>query len=280
MQSRQLSWSLRRATEEPGANAAVVFATHSPIFVDPLRFDQVRRLSRPRTAENTTRASRVLKSTTASVADRARDYLPHPDRIQVQLNSLLTEPFAEGFFSEGVVLVEGETDKAVLEEAATDAGPLFRFGVSVVSVAGKSNLVLAHAILSDLGIPAMIVFDSDKGNAERLRLEGKAEAEADSEERKAKRENRSLQRYLRIADAQDFPAGRLGDRLYAWDDNLEEVLGGWQVWHQALESLRTELRDSRLKRPSTYRLATRRCAGQSCEPLQQVLGMARSLTRL
>ncbi|WP_026922895.1 ATP-dependent nuclease [Glycomyces arizonensis] len=282
VQSRQLAWSLRRATEVGDSDSTVVFATHSPIFVDPLRFEEVRRICRPRADENVSCASRVRTALPDAVFKRVGDYMER-DQIEVQLHTLLTEQFAEGFFSEGVVLVEGETDKAVIEEASTEtAGPLFKFGVSVINAYGKSNLILAQAILDDLGIPAMTVFDSDRGNADRIRKKGtpKAEEEAVAEENKARRENVNLQRYHRVTARQDFPAGRLGDRLFAWDDNLEQVLRDWTEWDREFERVRKELHDSKWKRPSTYRLATRRCEGELCASLLEIRSMARSLTKV
>lgn len=277
IQSRQLAWSLRSAAEAAGSNLTIVFATHNSVFVDPLHIDQVRRISRSHS--DTSPASRVRQVTIESIRRRGGEHLPSA-QLQGQLNSLLTEQFVAGFVAEGVVLVEGETDKVVLEEAAARKTPLFKFGVAVVNVNGKSNLVAAQVIFDELGIPAMTVFDSDEGNPDRvLAKKGKTAEDAESERKKVIAENRRIQAYHKAEPLRDFPSGRLRGRLYAWDDNLEQVLAEWAPWDAAMDEVCRELGEGKSKRPSNYRQAVRRCEGELCTALTEVVDMARGLTK-
>lgn len=67
----------------------------------------------------------------------------------------------EALFARAVILVEGLADQAVLEGCGLRADPLNRNGVVVVDVGGKSNVPLAHALLTELGVPCYTVFDGD-----------------------------------------------------------------------------------------------------------------------
>jgi predicted ATP-dependent endonuclease of OLD family len=68
----------------------------------------------------------------------------------------------EGFFAEVAVLVEGVSDKAALEAAATLEGiDLQERGVSIVPCGSANNLDRPATIFGALGIPTYVVWDGD-----------------------------------------------------------------------------------------------------------------------
>lgn len=280
-QSRQLARVLRDRAEKPGSRLSVCYATHSPIFVNAANVDQVRRLSRTHEPNTGLTPTSVLSFSRTRLREDLKRIQVRPEALQAQIDAVFSEPFVDSLFATGVVLVEGDTDKAVIEEVAAKTGALECFGVMVASANGKGNLVVAHAILAQLGIPSLTVFDSDSGNADRLRKRGRSQQEIDDEDRKNSTLNRAILEYHGVADLSDYPAGRQSPHLVVWDDNLEQVLQDtWAAWTPTHESLLAELGEGKTKRAAVYRLTARRCEGQPSEILTEVITLARSLSGL
>lgn len=280
IQARNLAGALRERATVEGSRLSVVYATHSPVFADPLQPEQVRRLGRPRNVDDGLRDTTVRRYSRSALEHQISEKHVPRSRLSPQILSVLSESFTEAFFAEAVVLVEGETDKAVIEEVAAKEDPLERYGVTVVNAGGKANLIIAHAILKQLGIPSLTVFDSDRGNPDRLRARNKP-VEAQDEQRKGAQLNRALMEHHDIRDRSDYPKGYLGPTLFAWDDNLEEVLmTTWPEWETTWDQVRRELDEGKTKRPAIYRLTARRCPGQVSRDLDKVITIARGLTSL
>jgi putative ATP-dependent endonuclease of OLD family len=280
IQSRSLAASLKERATAPQSRLSVVYATHSPIFIDAHRPEQVRRLSRSRVNPGDLPSTSVHRYSRADLGGRI-DERHRPRRgLDRQILSTLNGNFVEGFFAEAVVLVEGETDKIVIEEVASREGALERFGVTVVNASGKANLIIAQVILGQLGIPTLTVFDNDSGNAERKRQAGDtAGAERDYKNDRAL--NRSLLEHHQALPVQDFPVGQLSPTLFAWDDNLENVVEStWPAWNRTMEEVRRELEVEKTKRPALYRLTAQQCEGPISPDVKTVLTLARGLTNL
>ncbi len=69
-------------------------------------------------------------------------------------------------------------------------------GITVAYSGGKQHLFIPHAILAELSIPTLVVFDNDKGGGSRLRANGKPEHDAAATEANEIRTNRRLLAYL------------------------------------------------------------------------------------
>jgi len=141
------------------ANAQVIIATHSPYFVHPKQFESIRRFS---LQEGCTTCK---SSTFTQIAHICNIVEPNIRRI-VDLH--LPTTFSEGFFSDKVALVEGVTDKAVLEAIADKMDmPFDCNGVSMLAMNGKDGMQIPYQILETLEIPAYIVVDGDSLSAQR-----------------------------------------------------------------------------------------------------------------
>ena len=141
----------------------VILATHSPYLISPDRFSDLRRF------EKLGDAIRVHATTAQEAASAAGLDL---GRMQSAVMRELKGEFSEAFFADLVVLVEGETDRAVVESLAERLGePLDRHGIAVLDVGGKLNLRTSWNILRRLDIPCYVVFDEDEpGNVETCAL--------------------------------------------------------------------------------------------------------------
>jgi putative ATP-dependent endonuclease of the OLD family len=273
IQSRRLARALQERAENPGSRLSVLYATHSPIFISPLHPERVRRLCRRQSGKGPRETGISTYSLGALKKRVSEAYVPRKS-LPRQVLAVMNEAFTEAFFAEAVILVEGETDKAVLDEVIARDGALERYGITVASASGKANLITAEAILSQLGIPSLTVFDSDSGNPGRQRNEEEAAAEFE----KGRKLNRALLEHHRVLNEPDYPKGHLGSTLFAWDDNLEHVLGTtWTGWTETMEEVRSELDDRKTKRPALYRLTAMRCTESDCPDLAKVVGLARAL---
>lgn len=178
------------------------------------------------------------------------------------LKKLLTKElptsFSEGFFADGVVLVEGDTDKVLLESVAESLGrPLEDIGLAVLAVDGKNGLRGPHAIFTSLGIPVFTVADGDALGGERAseKKRPKGEEEMKKAKESADQSNRDFtERLLSWLDA-DEPTLHTGARPYVfgdptiltdtfmvWWDDLETELEAWGSYCHALESNGARLR--------------------------------------
>lgn len=137
----------------------VAMTTHSPYLLRPEAFPSIRRL------QNISGRSHITYTTTAQVAQRAALL---EDKIAKCLMREVVGEFGEAFFADLVVLVEGITDKIVIEAAAIALNEdLDRHGIAVVAMSSKSALEVPTAVLTDLNIPVYVLADGDHGTAAR-----------------------------------------------------------------------------------------------------------------
>lgn len=156
-----LAWS----KDHGNGNRQLICATHSPYFILPTEFSSIRLFSLD--ADNCT----VVRSST--LQDIQNSTQKNAAYINNTLLKHLPNQFSDAFFSEVVVLVEGDTDVAILEGLAlhnlgtpdalgiTMACSFASLGISVIPAGGNGDLKIYAAILKSLGIPVYVVFDSD-----------------------------------------------------------------------------------------------------------------------
>ena len=205
----------------------VLVATHSPYFVRPADFESLRRftLSGGESSVNQT-----------TIDDIAAEIGGAPRRAQVEktVSQQLPTGFSEGFFADAVVLVEGDTDKAVLEELAQRLGrPFDAAGISVLDMSGKGNLRIPAIMLQKLGIPTYVIADGDFLGATRKHPTDPAAAA--NAHNSHKRDTDNLMAWLPVATTAThgalpyaFGDGTVVTESYAvWEDDIENELAGW-----------------------------------------------------
>lgn len=145
----------------------IVYATHSPLFIDIEHFSQVRLIKKKSVDPESPKTSTVFHAHFDDILERMRESKDNEyysaDELHVSLPQLMTPFINEGFFADVAVIVEGESDRAaLLEVARLEKSDLESMGVAIVPAGGKGKLVIPAVIFHHLGIPVYIMWDQDK----------------------------------------------------------------------------------------------------------------------
>ena len=168
----------------------IMFGSHSPMFVSMDKADEIRLVRRTACEDSEYKQCELRSLDLAAIAAELEQAWGHPvgtftpATLTPRLHILGTE-LAEGFFANGIVLVEGRSDKAMLHATAKLLGVNFEeAGIAVLSAEGKGNLDKPYAIFRALGIPTYILWDCDKkhspANLALLRLASSDHARAEA----------------------------------------------------------------------------------------------------
>jgi predicted ATP-dependent endonuclease of OLD family len=240
----------------------VAYATHSAFFVDPRRYERLRRFTRRRVD-----GERVVSvATVERVAERLDGIVPI-DEIGQRISMTLERTLAEAVFADAALLVEGRCDAALLSGLADRHGGFASLGVAVVNAEGKSKLPLAWAILQELGVPTFVVFDADRGLGERMRAQGKRDDAVAAEEANVARRNRQLLRLVGGAET-DWPEDTVEVVYAVFADDLEAA---WPDAVTEAAGLAEAAGDWRSKPDDWYREAARNPEIPIPEPLVHLL---------
>lgn len=197
-------------SKSTGIRFQVIFTTHSEKFVGIHRFQSARIL---RKLDGLGSPSHSAKSVSVSQCSEYFAALlgkePMSDEAFEAKMHIFSREVCEGFFAEKVILVEGVTDKAVIEGFYRNKGiNAVAEAIAIVAVEGKTKMDKPLYVFSSLGIPTYPVFDSDlrKGHQKRRPAA-----------------NRLLQQIVGVDQPSDFPNG-VFPRFCAFEGNLETYL--------------------------------------------------------
>ena len=152
------------------ADSQVILATHSPYFLLPQQFESLRRFTLAHGCSETTSATIAAVAAAAGI-DSAK--------VERVVAKEIPHTFSEGFFAEAVVLVEGDSDRVIIEVLADRLGKsLDASGIAVIAMGGKANLKAPFVLLDLIGVPAYIVVDGDAQTATRKHPEDQAKRDA------------------------------------------------------------------------------------------------------
>ncbi|MFI9765822.1 AAA family ATPase [Streptomyces sp. NPDC052415] len=284
-QARTFAKVLRElVANSPEGRTQVMYATHSPIFIDPSGYHQIRRLCRASGQEHP--VTDVWQASEDELC-QALDGLIDADAVKRRTGVRLASAFAEGFFAHAVVLVEGATDGAVVNGCAQRMGiDLGAEGISVIDVGGRDNMPLCHAVLTALGVPCHAVFDGDSGMEERKRQgvahlpeQQRREKEPAFEQaaRKIREQNMNFLGYLG-AQRTPQPPDESTARYTVFEDNLETYLEQhWPAWGERRKELVSSGEGFDEKHAATYLQATRTVAANPPYVLHALLENVRAL---
>lgn len=168
----------------------IIYTTHSPLFVELDRFDDVRILRKAECDTGAPKSTVVRTTTLEAVTDELQSAVggDHftPTGLRARLEAIMTPIVNEGFFADVAVLVEGESDRSAIVGAARALGiRLDAQGIAVIPCGGKTSLDRPLIIFRSLGIPTYVIWDGDKGrngakpdtNRLLLRILGKPETD-------------------------------------------------------------------------------------------------------
>lgn len=285
-QARTFAKVLRElVSTSPAERTQVMYATHSPVFLDPAGYHQIRRLCRA-----VGEAHPVTEVRQASQEDlcRALEGLVDASTVKRRTVGRLAGVFAEGFFAHAVVLVEGKGDEGVILGCAERAGiNLGAEGISIVEVTGKDNLMISDVLFGTLGVPCHVVFDGDAGKSEGKRQSTShlipeqerrdRDLECEREARRTRKKNADLLRYLGTTPASQ-PVDETTARYTVFEENLEGYLGQhWPAWDLRRRELVRSGEGSDGKNAATYLETTRTVA---TDPPFLLHAMLENVTRL
>ncbi|HEY2003851.1 MAG TPA: AAA family ATPase [Candidatus Saccharimonadia bacterium] len=211
--------------------AQVIIATHSPYFVRPDQFSSLRRFRLSSGETNVTQTDTSKVSAAASCSE---------PQVKKFVEKQLPATFSEGFFCDAVALVEGGTDKVVLEALAEKLGmPLDSKGISVLEMSGKSGLRIPYEMFMKLSIPVYVVVDGDAlGAARKYPSNVAARARAHASHKG------DTERVLGWLPASSVKHGSLpyafgnastvAGHFTVWEDDIEEELSKWPSFGAAL----------------------------------------------
>jgi len=217
---RYLAEVLLQLAEEAGQENKnqIMYASHSPYFVDLYRFDQVRMVRKVSSPDSEILHSVVTRfSLEQAAAEMAKVCSADAscftrDSFRARAMSVMSTIVNEGFFADVVVVVEGPSDVGVLwklQEIMKKNWP--KLGIAVVPAGGKNNIDRPIVIFRGFSIPVYFIFDADSN------LIGKGQKETDTKNRN--------HRYLRLAGASisDFPDTSVNETWAVFKNNLETV---------------------------------------------------------
>lgn len=167
VRAQLLNHVLQDLTDRTDPPTQVLYATHSPYFVDLTLIDSLRLLQLESGGQQapSSRVSQVDLDAAATELWEAGGK-PDPeytaDTLQTRLRVFTDTPVSEGLFARGVVLVEGQEDQALLAAGQQQEHvDLRETGVVVLPVGGKTCLDRPLVLFRQLGIPAYVLFDGD-----------------------------------------------------------------------------------------------------------------------
>lgn len=177
---RHLASVLRRLSTGhlPGATGTtqIAFASHSPMFVSLTNADEIRLVRRVECDDSEFKQCELRSLDLNEIARKLEKVAGKAvgsfsaETLKPRLHILGTE-LAEGFFADGVVLVEGRSDKAALCAVAQHLNVSFEAsGIAVLSAEGKNNLDRPYLIFRELGIPVFPIWDCDCGTNDHNRI--------------------------------------------------------------------------------------------------------------
>ncbi|WP_162602243.1 ATP-dependent nuclease [Nocardioides daejeonensis] len=269
-QARAFASVLRSIATDREQKTQVAYATHSPHFVHPAYFDEVRRISTVRATGSDYTYARVTQATVDGAEQALAGFLA-AKTLARRWDQVCLKYLPEALFAEGVILVEGDEDAAILEGVGGRVNDLAVSGYCVAPVSGKSNMYIPFAILKLLGVPTLMVVDNDSGCAERMRKIGRPEDKVAEAVEANKASNRKLCRFVG-ANEEDYPTGSVGANLVFVPDTLETLLAselpGWDLTRKEVIE---QGRGVEGKNAATYALAARECQGEPGEHLARIL---------
>lgn len=250
VRARYFARALSQLAEREGSQ--VLVATHSPYFVRPEHIRSLRKVRLQGAASSITWTS--AKSIAAKLGKTDHE-------IAKKMEKEIPGIFSEGLFAHSVVLVEGDTDKAILEEIADHLDqPFDAAGVTIFPVGSKTNFRFYYELLASLAIRTFVIFDGDF-------LAADSRYPNDHAKREAAQASHQLQTMdclslLNLVDSDGNPTAFafggpswIGDAAVALHDCIETEVKTWASFCSEMQQLHANLDG---KNAFAYRLAAQR----------------------
>lgn len=274
IQAQVFASVLRKLADKPSNDVQVTYATHSPYFLEEKHFEQIYRLIRH--SNGTSYSTKIFHASMSEVIDDLERYSAQDRQKKKEyLEKLYSNDLPIGIYANEVILVEGSTDKAILESISEKMVnvSLAQKGIVIISCGSKSKIPQYYAILKGLGIPTSVVFDNDSGWGERSDKTGETREKVKQAHIS---ENNKIVRFLGLEndlEDNDFPDPGTHQQTFIVDDTLEPYLEkNWKGWAEAYDRAVSELNPSSKKNAELYTQTIRALSIENCPaPLSSFL---------
>ena len=151
----------------------VMYTTHSPQFVSMERCDDIRVIRKAADGEGVVGVTTVSHAEFKDVVERLRTVRivgksDSAEAVRAKLKAVSNVQSNEGIFSNGVVLVEGATDRSVLHAVAKRMRlDLDMLDISVIPCDGVNNIPKLVAMFLTLQVTTFAVWDNDNGACDK-----------------------------------------------------------------------------------------------------------------
>ena len=203
-------------------NLQMVYNTHSSHFVGINIINQIRIIRKIQ--HDNTRSTKIINVKLGELVDKLNKINKSDfsvDNVIARLHSIETHWIKEGFFSKGVVLVEGDSDRAAIIETAKLSDIDFDDqDVSIIPCHTKNDLGKALTIFRELKIPAYVIWDNDHKIAKPESSKEDIKKIIDNN-CNASKFNKMLLKLLGASE-EDFPV-HVADNYACFNNNLETM---------------------------------------------------------
>lgn len=199
-------------------NAQILVSTHNPVFVSGRGFEDVRKVSKDPTGNHSCVSCASYLDITQDLDNAdASKATPTPSSVLAEIHQALQPALSEMFFTQRLILVEGQEDMAYLLAYFHLLGKFDeyrRLGCHIVPVNGKSQLCRPLAIAKRMGIPTYVVFDADADKPDR-----------NGRRTKHERDNRALLYLLDMPKEPPMPTKTLwGKGFTMWNSDIGNIV--------------------------------------------------------
>lgn len=251
----------------------IIYSTHSPHFVGIDRMNQIRLLRKIKADNKKPKTTKIFKTNLNEVATELSRIWQQSgftaDTLTPRLQRIMTPWMNEGFFSDVVVLVEGEDDRAAIMGTAESLGYKFEsMGISVIPCFGKTNLDKPAIIFRKFNIPVYTIWDGDEEKRDAVALEN----------------HRLLS--LMNQDEEDWPS-YITDTFACFKTDMQDFMKneiGETLFERYMNDCKADFcmkRDQAMKNPAVISTIIKRAKqdGQSCQKLERIVKKIVSLKR-
>jgi hypothetical protein len=202
-----------------GARNQIIYATHSPYFVDLFRFDRIRIVRKSPSPSSLVPRTTVTRFTLDQAAKELAKVCNADasrftkDSFRARAMSVINTIVSEGFFADVVLVVEGQAELGILWKLQEIMNKNWsQLGICIVPAGSKNNIDRPVIVFRGLSIPTYFVFDGD------FQFKGDKKKEKETRERN--------QCYLRLAGCplEDFPNTRVEGTWAVFRENIEETI--------------------------------------------------------
>lgn len=196
-------------------NSQVIICTHNPLFVPGDSFDKIR-LAKEIGNPSETKIKQISYEDLRNKLHEVGEKLVTESGMVAKLYPSLNPVINEMFFCKKLILVEGHEDIAHIASYLMLTNKIIDFrrnGCHIVPVEGKSKLIKPLAMSNLLGIPTMVIYDSDSNKT------------AEHEINQHKKENKSILTLKGYPEESDWPENHIiKSDLTTWKTNLTEEI--------------------------------------------------------